>query len=150
MAEEVIVKDLAKMKGESFCTEEICPSSSLEETCTWGLQEKDENTEIKGKFTEVYNKFCNDFTVSEKYLVLIYSKPDVYSILDFSNTIQEIQSERKEETVSIKEESSTVEDTCTVYVQGESMKMESTQLKSRIFFNTLYFLLCLRYLLNKT
>ncbi len=135
MVEEVIVKDLAKMKGENFSTKEICPSSSLEETCTWGLQEKDENTEIIGKFSEVYNTFSNDFTVSQKYLVLIYSKPDVYSILDApSNTIQEIQSERKEETVSIKEESSTVEDTCTVYVQGESMKMESTQLKSRIFF----------------
>jgi len=36
--------------------------------------------------------------------------------------------EMKEETVSIKVEilpGSTVEDTCTVYVQGEDMKMES-------------------------
>ena len=41
------------------------------------------------------------------------------------NTTQEIQSDIKEETVTIKEKGSTVEDTCTVYVQGESMKMKS-------------------------
>ena len=40
----------------------------------------------------------------------------------------------KEETVSIKKEilpGSTVEDTCTVYVQGENMKTGSTELKSK-------------------
>ena len=39
----------------------------------------------------------------------------------------------KRETLSIKEEGSTVEDTCTVYVQGESMKMENTEQKSKKF-----------------
>ena len=50
------------------------------------------------------------------------------------NATQEIEIEEfemKEETVSIKEKGSAVEDLCTVYVQGESMKMESTQLKSK-------------------
>ena len=42
--------------------------------------------------------------------------------------------EMKEETVFIKEEGSILEDTCTVYVQGESMKMETLKLKSKIFF----------------
>ena len=38
----------------------------------------------------------------------------------------------KEELVSIKEEGSSEEDTCTVvYVQGESMKTERTELKSK-------------------
>ena len=40
----------------------------------------------------------------------------------------------KEETVSIKKEilpGSTVEDTCTVYVQGENMKTGGTELKSK-------------------
>ena len=40
----------------------------------------------------------------------------------------------KEETVSIKEEilpGSTVEDTCTVYVQGESIKREVSDIKSK-------------------
>ena len=40
----------------------------------------------------------------------------------------------KEETVFIKEESSTVEDTsdaCSVYVQGKSMQMETLELKSK-------------------
>ena len=51
----------------------------------------------------------------------------MYLILDIisGNTTQEIQSDIKEETVTIKEKGSTVEDTCTVYVQGESMKMKS-------------------------
>ena len=60
-------------------------------------------------------------------------------ILDvtWGTTTQEIKLEDfeiKEETVSIKEEIlpvSTVEDTCTVYVQGEDMKMESTEMKSK-------------------
>ena len=50
------------------------------------------------------------------------------------NATQEIEIEEfemKEETVSIKEKGAAVEDLCTVYVQGESMKMESTQLKSK-------------------
>ena len=38
----------------------------------------------------------------------------------------------KEELVSIKEEGSSEEDTCiVVYVQGESMKTERTELKSK-------------------
>ena len=41
--------------------------------------------------------------------------------------------EMNKETVFIKEEGSILEDTCTVYVQGESMKIESTELKSRTF-----------------
>ena len=51
----------------------------------------------------------------------------------------------KRETLSIKEEGSTVEDTCTVYVQGESMKMESTEQKSKkfiFFLNTVSWLFC--------
>ena len=59
----------------------------------------------------------------------------MYLILDTvpGSTTQEKKFDMKEETDSIKEESSTVEDTCTVYVQGESMKIESTELKSRTF-----------------
>ena len=48
--------------------------------------------------------------------------------------------EMKEETVFIKEEGSILEDTCTVYVQGESMKMETLKLKSKIFFSLFYLL----------
>ena len=53
--------------------------------------------------------------------------------------------EMKRETLSIKEEGSTVEDTCTVYVQGESMNMESTEEKSKkfiFFLNTVSWLSC--------
>ena len=60
-------------------------------------------------------------------LFKVYSNPFVYLMLDIisGNTTQEIHSDIKEETVTIKEEGSTAEDTCTVYVQGESMKMKS-------------------------
>ena len=61
----------------------------------------------------------------------------MYLILDSisGNITQEIEIEdfkMKEELVSIKEEGSSEEDTCTVvYVQGESMKTERTELKSK-------------------
>ena len=61
----------------------------------------------------------------------------MYLILDSSsgNITQEIDIQEfkmKEELVSIKEEGSSEEDTCTVvYAQGESMKTERTELKSK-------------------
>ena len=60
----------------------------------------------------------------------------MYLILDSisGNIAQEIEIEdfkMKEELVSIKEEGSSEEDTCIVYVQGESMKTERTELKSK-------------------
>ena len=61
----------------------------------------------------------------------------MYLILDSisGNITQEIEIEEfkmKEELVSIKEEGSSEEDTSTVvYVQGESMKTERTELKSK-------------------
>ena len=61
----------------------------------------------------------------------------MYLILDSisGNITQEIEIEEfkmKEELVSIKEEGSSEEDTCiVVYVQGESMKTERTELKSK-------------------
>ena len=50
--EEMISEKIVIKKEELIIEEEICSSSSLEETCTWDVQEEDvkmENTEIKGK-----------------------------------------------------------------------------------------------------
>ena len=61
----------------------------------------------------------------------------MYLILDSisGNITQEIDIQEfkmKEELVSIKEEGSSEEETCTVvYAQGESMKTERTELKSK-------------------
>ena len=56
MAEKIkkeLISDKIVIKEEELIIEEeICSSSSLEETCTWDVQEEDvkmENTEIKGK-----------------------------------------------------------------------------------------------------
>ena len=63
------------------------------------------------------------------------------------NTTQEIKLEDfeiKEETVSIKEKDplgSNEEDTCTVYIQGESLKRESTDIQSKT--NNCYFIILL-------
>ena len=69
-----------------------------------------------------------------------------FNIEEFpGNAAQEIEIEEfemKEETVSIKEKGSTVEDACTVYVQGESMKMESTELKSKKYIVCIILYLC--------
>ena len=54
---------------------------------------------------------------------------------NMSHEIMLEEFEMKEETVSFKEEilpgSTTVEDTCTVYVQGERIKRESTDNQSK-------------------
>ena len=50
--EELISDKIVIKEEELIIEEEICSSSSLEETCTWDVQEEDvkmENTEIKGK-----------------------------------------------------------------------------------------------------
>lgn len=50
--EELISDKIVIKEEELIIKEEICSSSSLEETCTWDVQEEDvkmENTEIKGK-----------------------------------------------------------------------------------------------------
>ena len=50
--EELISDKIVIKEEELIIEEEICSSSSLEETCTWDMQEEDvkmENTEIKGK-----------------------------------------------------------------------------------------------------
>ena len=50
--EELILDKIVIKEEELIIEEEICSSSSLEETCTWDVQEEDvkmENTEIKGK-----------------------------------------------------------------------------------------------------
>ncbi len=73
---------------------------------------------------------------------MLYKHFKIYNngfILDNTGgkTKQEIMLEKlvmKEETFSIKEEilpGSTVEDTCTVYVQGESIKREISDIKSK-------------------
>ena len=52
MTEEMILEEIEIKEEEVIIKEEVCPSSSLEETCTWDMQEEDvkmENTEIKGK-----------------------------------------------------------------------------------------------------
>ena len=49
---EMTKEEIGIKEGIVLSKKEICPSSSLEETCTWKVQEKDvqmENTEIKGK-----------------------------------------------------------------------------------------------------
>ena len=49
---ELILDKIVIKEEELIIEEEICSSSSLEETCTWDVQEEDvkmENTEIKGK-----------------------------------------------------------------------------------------------------
>ena len=62
MAEEIkeeLISDKIVIKEEELIIEEeICSSSSLEETCTWDVQEEDvkmENTEIKGKVKDLSN-----------------------------------------------------------------------------------------------
>ena len=61
----------------------------------------------------------------------------MYLILDsisgnITQEIEIVEFKMKEELVSIEEEGSYEEDTCTVvYVQGESMKTEMTELKSK-------------------
>ena len=52
MTEEMILEEIEIKEEKVIIKEEVCPSSSLEETCTWKVQEEDvkiENTEIKGK-----------------------------------------------------------------------------------------------------
>ena len=53
LIEELIVEEIKiKEEEEVFIKEEICSSSSLEETCTWDVHEEDvkmENTQSKGK-----------------------------------------------------------------------------------------------------
>ena len=50
--EEMVMEEIDIKKEEIFVKEELCSSSSLEETCTWDAQEEDiqmENRELKGK-----------------------------------------------------------------------------------------------------
>ncbi len=50
--EEMVMEEIDIKKEEIFVKEELCSSSSLEETCTWDVQEEDiqmENRELKGK-----------------------------------------------------------------------------------------------------
>ena len=53
LIEELIMEEIdIKEEEEVFIKEEICSSSSLEETCTWDVHEEDvkmENTQSKGK-----------------------------------------------------------------------------------------------------
>ena len=56
--EELIMDKIVIKEEELIIEEEICSSSSLEETCTWDVQEEDvkmENTEIKGKVKVLRN-----------------------------------------------------------------------------------------------
>ena len=56
--EELISDKIVIKEEELIIEEEICSSSSLEETCTWDVQEEDvkmENTEIKGKVKVLRN-----------------------------------------------------------------------------------------------
>ena len=56
--EELISDKIVIKEEELIIEEEICSSSSLEETCTWDVQEEDvkmENTEIKGKVKDLSN-----------------------------------------------------------------------------------------------
>ena len=58
--EELILDKIVIKEEELIIEEEICSSSSLEETCTWDVQEEDvkmENTEIKGKVKDLSNKY---------------------------------------------------------------------------------------------
>ena len=60
MTEEMIMEEIEIKEEKVIIKEEICSSSSLEETCTWDVQEEDvkmENTEIKGKVKELSNKY---------------------------------------------------------------------------------------------
>jgi len=48
----MVMEEIDIKKEEIFVKEELCSSSSLEETCTWDVQEEDiqmENRELKGK-----------------------------------------------------------------------------------------------------
>ena len=50
--EEMVMEEIDIKKEEIFVKEELSSSSSLEETCTWDVQEEDiqmENRELKGK-----------------------------------------------------------------------------------------------------
>ena len=52
MKEELVMEEIDVKKEEIFVKEELFHSSSLEETCTWDVQEEDiqmENREFKGK-----------------------------------------------------------------------------------------------------
>ena len=58
MKEELIMEETEIKDEEISIKKEICSSSSLEETCTWDVQEEDvkmENTEIKGKVKVLRN-----------------------------------------------------------------------------------------------
>ena len=52
MEEELIMEEIEIKEEEDFIKKENCSSSSLEETCTWYVQQEDiqvENTENKGR-----------------------------------------------------------------------------------------------------
>ena len=54
----MILEEIEIKEEEVSIKEEICSSSSLEETCTWDVQEEDvkmENTDIKGKVKDLSN-----------------------------------------------------------------------------------------------
>ena len=58
MTEEMIMEEIEIKEEKVIIKEEICSSSSLEETCTWKVQEEDVkivNTEIKGKVKVLRN-----------------------------------------------------------------------------------------------
>ena len=91
-----------------------CSSSNLEETCTWNVHEEDvkmENTENKGK-AENYQ---------DQNLVFF-----LFNCIFIHYVSGRMAANIKEEKVSIKEEMSTVEDTCDVYVQEEKSTVEET------------------------
>ena len=121
-----------------------CSSSNLEETCTWNVHEEDvkmENTENKGKAENYQDQNLVFFLFNCKFIHYVSGrmaaniKEEKVSIKEEMSTIKEtcdvyVQEEMStvKETcdVYVQEEKSTVEETCTIYVQEERSTVEET------------------------
>ena len=58
MTEKMIMEEIEIKEEKVIIKEDICSSSSLQETCTWDVKEEDvkiENTEMKGKVKDLSN-----------------------------------------------------------------------------------------------
>ena len=139
------------IKKELIMEETNCSSSNLEETCTWNVHEEDvkmENTENKGKAENYQDQNLVFFLFNCKFIHYVSGrmaaniKEEKVSIKEEMSTIKEtcdvyVQEEKStvEETCTIyvQEERSTVEETCTIYVQEEDVKMEITKTQGCAF-----------------
>ena len=106
-----------EMKEETVFKGKLLPPSTVEDTCTvyvHGEGIMGEESKMKEEMADIKDKVITPSTVENTCSVYIHGEG-----------IKVEECELKEEMVSIKEE---VEDTCTVYVQGE-VKMENTEIQ---------------------